>query len=131
MVVFFSFSVFGFVTGYFFVFVFSCRFSFSTLFFVFVFCFFHVRLRLLFSLWFSISNLFCVFFPFSVFAFKLVGDGECTVFVKVLTAKDRWARTGWCFETLCHGDEERKAVLERISPPKKEVTKSRSFILLF
>eukprot|EP00904_Undaria_pinnatifida_P008907 jgi/Undpi1/5146/HiC_scaffold_19.g08497.m1 len=50
----------------------------------------------------------------------LVGDGECTVFVKVLTAKDRWARTGWCFETLCHGDEERKAVLERISPPKKE-----------
>lgn len=62
-------------------------------------------------------------FSFVVFVRKLVGDGECTVFVKVLTAKDRWARTGWCFESYCQGDEKRTAVLERTSSPRKEVTR--------
>ena len=71
---------------------------------------------------------FCFRCLFFVTVCKYVGDGECTVFVKVHTAKDRWARTGWCFETFCHGDEERKAVLERTSSPRKEVTKRAAVV---
>lgn len=50
-----------------------------------------------------------------------VGDGECTVFVKVLTSKDRWARSGWCFETRFNSNGRREAVLEHARPPRREV----------
>lgn len=50
------------------------------------------------------------------------GDGDCSpVFVKVMTSKDRWNRSGWCFETLCDKDGSSVPVLERTSPPVREV----------
>lgn len=49
------------------------------------------------------------------------GDGS-PVFVKVMTSKDRWNRSGWCFETLCGKDGKRSVpVLERTSSPLREV----------
>ncbi|CAN0563269.1 unnamed protein product, partial [Ectocarpus sp. 12 AP-2014] len=48
-------------------------------------------------------------------------DGDCSpVFVKLMTSKDRWNRSGWCFETLCNGGGVSVPVLERASPPLRE-----------
>eukprot|EP00752_Nemacystus_decipiens_P005964 g5386.t1 len=50
------------------------------------------------------------------------GDGDGSpVFVKVMTAKDRWNRSGWCFETLSGKDGRSSVpVLERTSSPLRE-----------
>ncbi|CAN0366229.1 unnamed protein product [Pylaiella littoralis] len=48
------------------------------------------------------------------------GGGDCNpVFVQVMAAKDRWNRSGWCFETLYKSGAS-VPVLERVSPPLRE-----------
>lgn len=55
------------------------------------------------------------------FLLQHVGDGECSVFVKVHTSTDRWARAGWCFESLCDDEGNTEPVLERVTPPHRQV----------
>lgn len=43
-------------------------------------------------------------------------------FVKVSGSRDRWARSGWCFETLFHESGGSESVLERVTPPRREVS---------
>ena len=50
-----------------------------------------------------------------------MGDEESTTFVKVCTSRDQWARSGWCLETLYHRSGTREVVLEKVSPPRREV----------